>query len=62
MAMAMAMAVAVADADEVQFYDELVALAENGQPDVHRLSSRMLHGRIGIALILFVVGVARCGG
>ncbi len=38
----------------VQLDGELVALDGTGRPDVHRLSSRMLHGRAGIAAMLFV--------
>jgi hypothetical protein len=32
----------------------LVALDSEGRPDFHRLSSRMLHGRAGVARTLFV--------
>jgi hypothetical protein len=39
----------------VQLDGELVALAGDGRPDFHRPSSRMLHGRGGIALTLFVM-------
>src|SRR4051794_24815218 len=38
--------------DSVQLDAELVALGEDGRPDFHRLSSRVLHGRPGIALTL----------
>ena len=38
----------------LQLDGELVALADDGRPDLHRLSSRMLHGRTGIAVTLFV--------
>src|SRR6266498_4071884 len=41
----------------VQLDGELVALGEDGRPDFHRLSSRVLHGRSGIALTLFVFDV-----
>jgi bifunctional non-homologous end joining protein LigD len=43
--------------ERVQLDGELVALADEGRPDFHRLSSRMLHGRAGIALTLFVFDV-----
>jgi bifunctional non-homologous end joining protein LigD len=39
-----------------------VALDESGRPDFHRLSSRMLHGRPGIALTLFVFDVLAVEG
>jgi ATP-dependent DNA ligase len=41
----------------VQLDGELVALDDSGRPDFHRLSARMLHGRTGIALTLFVFDV-----
>ena len=41
----------------VQLDGELVALADDGRPDFHRLSSRMLPGRGGIAVTLFVFDV-----
>jgi bifunctional non-homologous end joining protein LigD len=46
----------------VQLDGELVALDETGRPDFHRLSSRMLHGRPGIALTLFVFDVLAVEG
>jgi bifunctional non-homologous end joining protein LigD len=46
----------------VQLDGELVALDETGRPDFHRLSSRMLHGRGGIALTLFVFDVLAVEG
>jgi bifunctional non-homologous end joining protein LigD len=46
----------------VQLDGELVALADDGRPDFHRLSSRMLHGRAGIALTLFVFDVLAVEG
>ena len=46
----------------VQLDGELVALAEGGRPDFHRLSSRMLHGRVGVALTLFVFDVLAVQG
>jgi bifunctional non-homologous end joining protein LigD len=39
---------------DVQLDGEIVALDETGRPDFHRLSSRMLHGRGGIAITYFV--------
>ncbi len=41
----------------LQLDGELAALAADGRPDFQRLSSRMLHGRAGIALTLFVFDV-----
>jgi bifunctional non-homologous end joining protein LigD len=41
----------------LQLDGELVALADDGRPDFHRLSSRMLHGRTGIAVTFFVFDV-----
>ena len=46
----------------LQLDGELVALADDGRPDFHRLSSRMLHGRAGIALTLFVFDVLAVEG
>ena len=46
----------------VQLDGELVAFAADGRPDFHRLSSRMLHGRGGIALTLFVFDVLAVEG
>ena len=40
--------------DDVQLDGELVAVAQEGSPDFHRLAARMLHGRGGIAVTLFV--------
>ena len=45
-----------------QLDGELVALDDTGRPDFHRLSSRMLHGRTGIALTLFVFDVLAVEG
>ena len=42
---------------DVQLDGELVALDENGRPDFHRISSRMLHERGGIDVTLFVFDV-----
>ena len=39
---------------DVQLDGEIVALADDGRPDFHRLSSRMLHGRGGITIVYFV--------
>jgi bifunctional non-homologous end joining protein LigD len=47
---------------DVQLDGELVAPDETGRPDFHRLSSRMLHGRPGIALTLFVFDVLAVEG
>src|SRR6266511_6451079 len=41
----------------LQLDGELVALAEDGRPDFHRLGERMLHGRAEIAVTLFVFDV-----
>ena len=46
----------------VQLDGELVALAEDGRPDFHRLSSRMLHGRTVVELTLFVFDVLAVEG
>src|SRR4051794_7463453 len=48
--------------ESVQLDGELVALGEAGRPDFHRLSSRVLHGRPGIALTLFVFDVLAVEG
>src|SRR3954449_8220359 len=48
--------------DSVQLDAELVVLGEDGRPDFHRLSSRVLHGRPGIALTLFVFDVLAVEG
>jgi bifunctional non-homologous end joining protein LigD len=48
--------------ESVHLDGELVALAEDGRPDFHRLSSRMLHGRRAIALTLFVFDVLAVEG
>jgi bifunctional non-homologous end joining protein LigD len=40
--------------DGLQLDGELVVLDEAGRPDFHRLSSRMLHKRVGITVTLFV--------
>jgi bifunctional non-homologous end joining protein LigD len=47
---------------DVQLDGELVALDETGRPDFHRLSSRMLHGRPGIAVTFFVFDVLAVEG
>ena len=46
----------------LQLDGELVALAHDGRPGFHRLSSRMLHGRTGIAVTLFVFDVLAVEG
>ena len=46
----------------VQLDGELVPLDEAGRPDFHRLSSRMLHGRGGIAVTLFAFDVLAVEG
>jgi ATP-dependent DNA ligase len=43
--------------DDVQPDGEIVALDEVGRPDFHRLESRLLHGRRGIAVVFFVFDV-----
>jgi bifunctional non-homologous end joining protein LigD len=48
--------------ERVQLDGELVALLEDGRPDFHRLSSRVLHGRAGIPLTLFVFDVLAVEG
>src|SRR4051812_46807532 len=40
---------------DVQLDGELVALDTDGRPDFHRLGARMLHGRAGIRVTLFVL-------
>jgi len=47
---------------DVQFDGELVALDGEGRPDFHRLSARMLHGRPGNAVTLFVFDVLAVEG
>jgi bifunctional non-homologous end joining protein LigD len=47
---------------DVQLDGELVALDADGRPDFHRLSGRMLHGRPGIAVTLFVFDVLAVEG
>src|SRR3954471_6431033 len=47
---------------DVQLDGELVALDSDGRPDFHRLSGRMLHGRPGIAVTLFVFDVLAVEG
>src|SRR4051812_49897692 len=42
---------------DIQLDGELVALDADGRPDFHRLGARMLHGRSGIAVTLFVFDV-----
>jgi hypothetical protein len=48
--------------ESVQLDGELVALGKEGRSDFHRLSSRVLHGRPGIALTLFVFDVLAVEG
>jgi bifunctional non-homologous end joining protein LigD len=48
--------------DGLQLDGELVALGDDGRPDLHGLSSRMLHGRGGITLTLFVFDVLAVEG
>src|SRR3954454_20111004 len=48
--------------ESVQLDGELVALGEDGRPDFHRLSSRVLPGPPGIALTLFVFDVLAVEG
>src|SRR3954447_7001652 len=48
--------------ESVQLDGELVALGEDGRPDFHRLSTRVLHGRPGISLTLFVFDVLAVEG
>jgi hypothetical protein len=48
--------------DDVQLDGEIVALGDDGRPDFHRLSSRMLHGRGNIALTYFVFDVLAVEG
>src|SRR5215217_7319176 len=48
--------------ESIQLDGELVALGEDGRPVFHRLSSRVLHGRPGIALTLFVFDVLAVEG
>src|SRR5829696_786940 len=47
---------------DVQLDGELVALDADGRPDFHRLADRMLHGRVGIAVTLFVFDVLSVEG
>src|SRR4051794_39513736 len=47
---------------DVQVDGELVALNTDGRPDFHRLGARMLHGRPGIAVTLFVFDVLAVEG
>jgi bifunctional non-homologous end joining protein LigD len=46
----------------VQLDGEIVALNAEGLPDFHRLGSRLLHGREGIALTYFVFDVLAAEG
>jgi bifunctional non-homologous end joining protein LigD len=48
--------------EEVQLDGELVALGVGGVPDFHRLGSRLLHGRGGIAVTYFVFDVLAVEG
>jgi bifunctional non-homologous end joining protein LigD len=47
---------------DVQLDGELVALDASGRPDFHRLGSRMLRGRHGIAVVYFVFDVLAVEG
>src|SRR5215218_5073031 len=47
---------------DAQLDGELVALDDDGRPDFHRLSARMLHGRRGVAVTLFVFDVLAVEG
>ena len=47
---------------DVQLDGELVVLDDDGRPDFHRLSARMLHGRRGVAVTLFVFDVVAVEG
>src|SRR4051812_50191148 len=47
---------------DVQLDGELVALDGDGRRDFHRLGARMLHGRPGIAVTLFVFDVLAVEG
>src|SRR4051812_50167315 len=47
---------------DIQLDGELVALDADGRPDFHRLSARMLHGRHGITVTLFVFDVLAVEG
>ena len=46
----------------VQLDRELIALDGDGRPDFHRVADRMLHGRVGIAVTLFVFDVLSVEG
>jgi bifunctional non-homologous end joining protein LigD len=46
----------------VQLDGELVAWDESGHPDFHRLSSRMLHGDMSMAVTLMVFDVLAVEG
>ena len=41
----------------MQLDGEFVAVDGDGRPDFHRVADRMLHGRVGIAVTLFVFDV-----
>src|SRR3954454_6220714 len=47
---------------DVQLDGELVALADDGTPDFHRLSRRMLHGATAVAVAYFVFDVLAVEG
>lgn len=47
---------------DLQLDGELVALDENGAPDFHRISSRMLHRKPGISITYFVFDVLAVEG
>ena len=47
---------------DVQLDGELVAIDSTSRPDFYRLSSRMLHGRGGIAVTYFVFDVLAVDG
>jgi bifunctional non-homologous end joining protein LigD len=46
----------------LQLDGEIVALDAEGAPDFHRLGSRLLHGRVGIAVTYFVFDVLAVEG
>jgi bifunctional non-homologous end joining protein LigD len=48
--------------ENVQLDGEIVALDANGLPDFHRLSSRVLHKRTGVAITFFVFDVLAVEG
>lgn len=46
----------------LQLDGEIVALNPEGRPDFHRLSSRLLHGRTGVPVLLFVFDLLAAEG